>query len=222
MTALFIGRGHGLLSLFYMFRAMGMTVLAGVFLYTLLDSQLNRHRTQLIMAARIAAAVIVNFLLVALPGDKLYTCLTPLLLSLPVFVLFGWLSRHRDGRVFFMLMMLIVESTLVMLAGMLCVLPFCGNPGVDLLGRCAVAGLLIVLNLRLRRLYLDMQEALCRGWLLFSIAPLVCYASLYVYTMQVSPGERTGSLVDILVISTTVIAAYMVILFFFQNTRRSA
>lgn len=222
MTALFTEGGHGLLSLFYMLRAMGMTVLAGVFLYTLLDSRLNKHRTQLIMAAWIAAVIIVNFLLAALLGGKLYMRLTPLLLNLPVFVLFGWLSRHRDGRMLFTLMTLMVESALVMLAGMLCALPFCGNSGVDLLGRCAAAGLLIALNLRLRRLYLDMQEALCRGWFLFSIVPLAYYASLYVYAMQVSPGERTGNLVDILVTSAMVIAAYMVILFFFQDTRRNA
>ena len=221
MTALFTEGGHGLLSLFYMLRAMGMTVLAGVFLYTLLDSRLDRRRTRLTMASWITAVILVNFPLAALLGGESYMRLTPLLLNLPVFVLFGWLSRHRGGRMLFTLMTLMVESALVTLTGMLCALPFGGNPGADLLGRCAAAVFLLTLNRRLRPLYLDMQAVSRRGWFLFSLIPLAYYISLYFYIMRVSPGRRVENLAAVLVSSGMVMAAYAVILFFFQETRRN-
>ena len=219
---LFAAGGHGVLSLFYLLRAMGMTVLAGAFLDTLLDSRFDRRRARIVGAVWIGVVILVNFPLAALLGSDVYMRLTPLLLNLPVFVLFGWLSRHRGGRMFFTLMTLMVEISLVTLAGMLCALPFDGSPGADLLGRFAAAFLLLALNGRLRPLYLDMQETLHRGWFLFSLIPLAYYVSLYIYIMRVEPGRRADNLTEILVSSGMVTAAYAVIFFFFQDIRRSA
>ncbi len=221
MMEVFTMGEQGLLSLFYLLRAMGMTVLAGAFLYTLLDSRLDKRRTRLILWAGVAAVILVNLPLAAALGSSVYMRLTPLLLNLPVFVLFGWLSRHKGGRMLFTLMTLMVETALVTLAGMLCALPFGGSPGVDLLGRCAAAALLLALNRRLRPLYLDMQAASRRGWFLFSLIPLAYYISLYFYIMRVSPERRVENLAAVLVSSGMVAAAYAVILFFFQDTRRN-
>lgn len=205
-----------------MLRAMGMTVLAGILLYTLLDSRLDKYRTRRLMTTWIAAIILINVSLAALLSGQTYMHLSPLLLNLPVFALFGWLSRHRGGRMFFTLMTHIVEVALVTLTGMLCALPFGSSFVADLLGRCAAAVLLLVLNLHLRPLYLDMQETLSRGWFLFSLIPFAYYASLYFYVMRVSPRDRVEHLADILVFSCMVIAAYGVIFFFFQNIRRNA
>ena len=211
------GAGLGVL---YLLRAMGMTVLAGLFLCAFLDARMDGRRARLIMGAGIGAVILANIPLAFLLGSEAYMRLTPVLLNLPVFVLFGWVSRYRDGRLLFTLTTLMAETGLVTLAGMLCALPFGGRLGIDLLGRCAAALLLLWLNWRLRPLYLEMQGMLRRGWLLFSLIPLAYYVSLYVYIMLVDPGERAENLTAILVTSGMAAAAHTVIFFFFQTIRR--
>lgn len=206
----------------YFARAMLMTVLAAAFLCQLTESRYDSRRTRLLIGVGVPVVMLANLILFLWIGWQRYIVLTPLLLNLPLFLPFVVIARRRGFRVLFTILTDLFASYIITLAGMVCALPFGGSFAVDLAGRLLVAALFLFLFGKLRPLYLSMQEILSRGWALFCLIPLAYYASAYALVMRVPPSLRGGNLPYQLFLTGIVVITYIVIFFFFQQTRSHA
>lgn len=152
--------------------------------------------TLLASAAGVGAVVAVNVFFMALWGPAVIMRIALFSCTLPSLLLFYLLSKYRDGRFFFTYCL---SDTccfwILQLTNLLDRL--CGGGYVVLLVSriAAFLALEVLLWLRLRRPYLELQKELTKGWWLFVSVGVIYY--LLIFTMCIPVGTALPAPLEI-------------------------
>ena len=150
-----------------------------ILLMILFESRYPKKRTMALTFSLMVPLLLVNFVLFFLVGPQKMSTLLLLTCSLPSLVFFWILSKHRDGRFFFTFCL--ADTMVLEIIYITAVLDFfLGNTYLF-----AVAARMILCPLLawaifkwVRRIYLDLQSKVRKGWYLFAVIALIFYVVL--------------------------------------------
>ena len=149
-------------------RELLIVTIAFIFQYILLESRFTRTKTLIILIAGTLCVILLNMAFVIPIDYLLYKKLFPLTVSLPIFVLFMIVSKHKGFLVLFNLLTAVFLCYVTAMFGYMLSMFFQFNLAVSIIGQIAAFPLVLLFVLKVfRPLYLLMLDRLKKGWALF-------------------------------------------------------
>lgn len=200
------------------------TLLAFIFaisvMYMLLDCEIKRVIDRYLLGLYVTIFLICNVLVLQNFGYTYFMKLYPLLVHLPVFLAFVFVSRFKPIKVFFVLCTLVALTTSFSLVGLI-ISYFFGSSREMVNIVCYILYLptAFIIYKYIRPSFLYMMRNTDKGWLGFCVIPLSYSVLIYFIGMYnldnviIAPNLKNAVLLFILAFS----AYYMIIRFFKQT-----
>jgi type II secretory pathway pseudopilin PulG len=187
----------------------------------LLDFEVKPHKGSYIMGLLMAIILICGGLVWFSLGYQSFMILYPVFVQVPLFIGFWFISKYKGIKLFFVLLTAIVLSAPAILIGHIVAAFFDYNDVV-----VSVVGLLMYLPMTFivykyfRPIFLYMLRNTEKGWAMFCLIPLSYNAFTYLLGRYDVELVRDAPLLWIdTLIAILMIAAYVLILRFFKQTR---
>ncbi len=190
-------------------------------MYILLDCEIKLKKNRYLLGLYATVVLIVDGFVLLKFGYPTFMKLYPLLVHLPVFLAFVFISKFKPIKVFFVLWTLIVISTSFSLVGLIISYSFgSSKETANIISYILYLPTYLMIYKYIRPPFLYMLRNTDKGWLGFSMIPIsysVLVYSIGMYNMDEVINRlnvKYGVLLFILVFS-----AYFLILRFFKQTR---
>lgn len=203
-------------------RELMIVSIAFIFQYILLESRFKRTKTLIILIAGTICVILLNMAFIVPVDYLLYKKLYPLTVSLPIFIFFMIVSKHKGFLVLFNLLTAVFLCYVTAMFGYLLSKPFQLDITLSIIGQIAAFPLVLLYVLKVfRPLYLLMLDRLKKGWALFCLIPLISYALLYLLTYYPQTlVERPENAYPMALTILLTMIVYGVICFFFQHMKQ--
>ena len=190
-------------------------------MFMLLDCEINHKKTRYLLGLYITVILLCDAFVLYTYGYEQFMKLYPLLVHLPVFLAFVFISKFKPIKVFFILLTLIAISTSFSLVGLIISYFFnSSRKVVNIVSYLLYLPTGFIIYKYIRPTFLYMLRNTDKGWLGFCIIPLsysVLIYSIGAYNLDriiIGPIIKDAVLLYILALS-----AYVLILRYFQQTR---
>ncbi|HEX3038371.1 MAG TPA: GHKL domain-containing protein [Oscillospiraceae bacterium] len=190
------------------------------FQYILLDCRYNRKKAVSIIIAAIAIIFTINVVILQSMA-RLFYIIYPLTMSLPLVLVFLFLSKHKNLRVWFIFLTAHSLYNVAYLPELLLALRFGYSLIVIMIEILVLLPLLFLVYRYFRPLYLQMVNTMKKGWGLFCIVPLLFNFLVYFLFMENSNDlKQTSNIISIIVAALMVLAVYGIIIIFFRQEQQ--
>lgn len=191
-----------------------------VFQYLLLERKYGRTKNMSISVSVIATVLLLNILFLQ-KNYIAFSTIHPFTMEFPVFLVFGLLSKYKDGRALFGVLTGICFSVLIQIPAALCSLWF-RNDFISIMVESIVfVPLLIAVRQYFRPLYLQVLNTVKKGWRLFCVVPLLYDVLIYfLFTANQTGLNQPVSLITMIVATLMVVTVYWIIIILFHQTQQ--
>lgn len=195
--------------------------------YALTEFRFEHKKTLRIAVFTFVIVSITGFLCLLMIGVSSLGKIYPLLINIPSFLIYLYLSKYRNFKFVFSYMTSILICGVVVAAGLIGEMVFAGTSGViaDILVRLMIGvPLIFCLYGYFRPLYRSMLRMLDRGWALFCLMPFAFYWIFYILFMRhaASTDDLALRLLLVLLALSMMVVAYAIICIFFMQIKRQA
>lgn len=208
-------------------RFIELLAMASGILYALTEFRFAHKKTLTIVIINFVITCAAGILCLSSIGLGRLASLYPLLVNVPFFLVFLYLSVYRNFKFVFSYMTTILICGIVVSAGLSTAMIFEGVYSViaDILIRLIIGiPLFLYLYRYFRPLYRSMLRILERGWAIFCLMPFSFYGIFYILFMGYAATDTHFNLRFLLVFLALVmmIVSYAIICIFFMQTKRQS
>lgn len=190
-------------------------------MYTLLDCEIKHKRNRYLLGLYVTVVLICDGSVLLNFGYANFMKLYPLLVHLPVFLAFVFISKFKPSKVFFVHWTLVAISTSFSVVGLI-ISYFLGSSREIVIIVCCILYLPVwfLIFKYIRPPFLYMMRNSDKGWIGFSIIPISYSLLLYSASMYNLDNVIIGNILwNSALIFILTLSAYFLILRFFKQTR---
>jgi len=187
----------------------------------LLDCEIKYKKHRYLLGLYVAVVLVFDMLVLLNFGYAYFMKLYPLLVHLPTFIAFLFVSKFKPIKVFFILLTLVAISTSFSIVGLLISLFFDSSREiVNIVCYILYLPTGVIVYKYLRPSFLYMMHNTDKGWLGFCVIPLTYYMLVYSIAKYDLDNLVSDWIVrDAVLLSILTTSAYYLILRFFKQTR---
>lgn len=190
-------------------------------MYMLLDCRIKDKKHYYLLGSFLTIIISFDIFILLNYGYGNFMKFYPLLVHLPTFIVFLFISKFKGTKVFFVLLTLVAISTSFTLIGVIIFLVFDSSRDlINIISFILYVPVGIFIYKYIRPSFLYMLNNTDKGWLGFSLIPLSYYMIIYSIAKydlnNLAPGAMAR---DALLLSVLTLSAYYLILRFFKQTR---
>jgi len=190
-------------------------------MYLLLDCEIRYKKDRYLLGLYAVVVIGMNVFVLFHYGYVFFMKLYPLLVHLPVFLAFVFLSKFKPSKVFFVHWTLVAISTSFSLVGLVVSYFFDSSRVViNLVSYILYLPTWLVIYTHIRPTFLYMLRNTNKGWIAFSLIPLSYCVILYSYgRYNLDQVDIQRSAISAALLFSLAFSAYYLIFQFFRQTR---
>lgn len=217
----YLGINRGVTTMMHYIRSLLSLIFAISVMYMLLDCEIRHKRNRYLLGLYATVVLICDGFVLLNYGYTHFMKLYPLLVHLPVFLAFVFVSKFKPIKVFFVHWTLVAITTSFSLVGLI-ISYFFGSSSEIVIIVCYIMYLPIwlVIFKYIRPPFLYMMRNADKGWIGFCMIPISYSVLLYSASMYSLDKVIIGNILrNTVLIFILTLSAYFLILRFFKQTR---